>query len=82
MQGEEVGAFDCCPRCWLSQVVQVYTYVLNPLTSSSTPATDSSGGRHKADGFHVQGGDSSGQDIAGWSVKLVMEYCNEVCGEN
>jgi hypothetical protein len=70
--------------CLFAQVVQVYTYVLNSLTSSNAPATDSSGGRHKADGpGHVPGGDSSGQDIAGWSLKLVMEYCNEViCANN
>jgi hypothetical protein len=45
----------------------VYTYYLNPLTSSGL-----SGGRF------VSSSSGAGSEIAGWECKLVMEYCNEV----
>lgn len=54
-------------------MLQVYTYMLNPLTRSDVAQA----------GFSNQGGNSTafwpqGQDIAGWELKLVMEYCDEV----
>lgn len=60
--------------CVVSQVVQVYTYMLSPLTSN----TDSSGKGKTGNGHAPAGGSSGGQDIAGWSLKLVMEYCDQV----
>lgn len=65
-------------------VVQVFTYMLSPLTSSSTTEPKAAAGeaaangKQVADNGHAKEGGSSGQDIAGWSLKLVMEYCNEV----
>jgi hypothetical protein len=60
-----------CIACFASfpNVVQVYTYMLTPLMAKPEPgAAEGQGG----------GGGSSGQDIAGWSVRLVMELCDEV----
>lgn len=54
----------------------MFTYMLSPLTSS-TESGEAAGGQEQQQS-HVQGGGSSGQDIAGWSLKLVMEYCDEV----
>lgn len=52
----------------------MYTYMLSPLTSN----TDSSGKGNTGNGHAPAGGSSGGQDIAGWSLKLVMEYCDQV----
>lgn len=56
------------------QVVQVFTYMLSPLTSSSEDGSKPAENCHAPPG----GGSSNGQDIAGWSLKLVMEFCEEV----
>jgi hypothetical protein len=50
--------------------LQVYTYMLSPLTR--TGANASSGGSAAAAAW------PKGQDIAGWELKLIMEYCSEV----
>jgi len=80
---EEVHVVDLpCPHClsllWVHvQVVQVFTYMLSPLTSSSEAQAD---GSKPVENCHPPpgGGSSNGQDIAGWSLKLVMEFCEEV----
>jgi hypothetical protein len=56
-------------------VVQVYTYWLNPLTGlQAAPSGSTNAGALPA------ASSSGGPDIAGWELKLVMEYCNEVGG--
>ncbi|WIA15144.1 hypothetical protein OEZ85_001831 [Tetradesmus obliquus] len=50
-------------------VVQVYTYMLNPLTRT--------GGANGAAGSPGATSWPKGQDIAGWELKLIMEYCSE-----
>lgn len=54
-------------------VVQVYTYVLNPLTTSSVPL-EGKDGSMAASSTGVKGADN----IAGWELKIIMEFCNEV----
>ena len=51
----------------------MYTYYLNPLTASTSLC-------QPAAALEVAPpiSSSGGQDIAGWELKLIMEYCNEV----
>lgn len=70
-------------------VVQVYTYYLSPLYLSSTMAAGGPSNRDSGRGNRgggeaqpvPQGTPEPAQDgapeIAGWTLKLVMEYCNE-----
>eukprot|EP00878_Enallax_costatus_P014233 GHUV01014888.1.p1 GENE.GHUV01014888.1~~GHUV01014888.1.p1 ORF type:complete len:340 (+),score=71.65 GHUV01014888.1:695-1714(+) len=55
-------------------VVQVYTYTLNPLT------VDKGGGPGGGNGG--TGGErqdlGNGSDLSGWELRLVMEYCDQV----
>ncbi|KAF6253981.1 hypothetical protein COO60DRAFT_363306 [Scenedesmus sp. NREL 46B-D3] len=49
-------------------IVQVYTYVLNPLTRTGVSGSS---------GSAAEAAWPKGQDIAGWELKLIMEYCSE-----
>jgi hypothetical protein len=69
----------------------VYTYYLNPTLVSavggmqggdslSSPRAAGGGGGSGGGGGGGGGGAEGEADIAGWTLKLVMEYCNEVRG--
>ncbi|KAF8060547.1 D-xylose 1-dehydrogenase NADP(+) 2 [Scenedesmus sp. PABB004] len=55
-------------------VVQVYTYMLNPLTTDAAGGSASGAGGGRARAAPAV---SSGQDVSGWELRLVMEYCSE-----
>jgi hypothetical protein len=81
-------------------VVQVYTYMLNPLMASNRPSTHSSaaasrqaslgaaaaeqhqqqqeGGEPAAEGVLAAADPGRQDQITGWSLQLVMEYCDQV----
>jgi hypothetical protein len=55
-------------------VVQVYTYMLNPLTATGEAAADSSQGSAEAQVVSAE----PHRNVSGWELKLVMEYCDQV----
>lgn len=59
-------------------VVQVYTYMLNPLTVDASSCGGSSRGGSTAMGSGPKGP----ENIAGWELKIIMEYCDEVSTVN
>eukprot|EP00878_Enallax_costatus_P006127 GHUV01006423.1.p1 GENE.GHUV01006423.1~~GHUV01006423.1.p1 ORF type:complete len:1088 (+),score=332.66 GHUV01006423.1:306-3569(+) len=55
-------------------VVQVYTFMVNPLMSSP----DSANGQASHTGAAAALGHNGPSSIAGWELKIVMEYCEQV----
>eukprot|EP00775_Hariotina_reticulata_P008079 gene8079-8273_t len=54
-------------------VVQVYTYMLNPLTATGEAAADASQGSVDAQVVSA----APHRNVSGWELKLVMEYCDQ-----
>jgi len=55
-------------------VVQVYTYMLNPLTAGAASGPGAAGDAARL----ADAGTPGTSEIAGWELKLVMEYCDQV----
>jgi hypothetical protein len=55
-------------------VVQVYTYMLNPLTAGAVSGPGAAGDAARL----ADAGSPGPSEIAGWELKLVMEYCDQV----
>jgi hypothetical protein len=68
----------------LFATVQVFTYMLNPLTvdeAAAAAAAAAEGGASPPQQQLLQSvpAAAANRSVSGWELRLVMEYCDQVC---